>query len=68
MTAETKLNRILLLTDSNIKLSKLFVFSCKVLPHCQLWDIANKEQQRLLSLGLRYSKIRENKIKEDKIK
>jgi len=56
------------LTDSNIKLSKLFVFSCKVLQHCQLWDIANKEQQRLLSLGLRYSKIRENKIKEDKTK
>ena len=53
MKAETKLNKILSMEDNYMKLSKLFQFSCEVLPYCQLWETANKEWERLWDLGFR---------------
>ena len=54
MKSETALNKIMKLEDSNIKLMKLFSFSCnRAVSGGKLWQIAQNEFNRLWELGYR---------------
>lgn len=56
MRNDTRLNKILKMEDSNLKIMKLFGFNMtNVLPHCELWEIAKKEFDRLWENGYRIS-------------
>jgi hypothetical protein len=51
MKAETRLNKILTMEDSNVKAGKLFVFCCRTLSHSPIWEEAHAEWERLWKLG-----------------
>ena len=46
-----RLCEILKMDDSKSKSVKLFCFCCQVLPHCELWEIAHTEWERLYKKG-----------------
>jgi hypothetical protein len=46
-----KLTDLLALEDSTSKKDKLFLYACKVPPHCWLWKVAKEEIDRLWKLG-----------------
>jgi hypothetical protein len=51
MKIPKKLRDLLAMEDSKSKKSQLWLFGCKVLPHCYLWELANDEINRLQGLG-----------------
>ncbi len=54
MKPENALNKIMKLEDSNLKLMKLFSFSCnKAVSGGKLWQTAQNEFDRLWQLGYR---------------
>ena len=57
MKSETVLNKIMQLEDGNLKLMKLFSFSCnRAVSGGKLWQTAQTEFNRLWELGYRMAK------------
>ena len=57
MKSETMLKKIMKLNDGNVKLMKLFSFSCnRAVSGGKLWQAAQNEFNRLWELGYRIAK------------
>lgn len=54
MKKETKLDKILAIENEQTRFNKLFSFCMvDVLPHCELWETAKRELDKLHALGYR---------------